>query len=58
MDDYKKRCNATIHQSDQIDGILNKHNDIILDAIETYIENGSNFQLYSIVGIFCNIDKY
>ena len=38
--------------------MLNKNNEILVDAVETHIENGSNYQLFSIGGMYCNIDKY
>ena len=57
-DKYKQKCNATFFNKDQISDVLNKNNEILVDAVETYIENGSNYQLFSIGGMYCNIDKY
>ena len=57
-DEYKQKCNATIHNKDKILDVLNKNNEIRVDAVETYIENGSNYQLFSIGSMYCNIDKY
>ena len=52
------QCNATIHHADNIMSVLNRNNEILLNAIESYFEYGSNYELFSIAGIYCNIDKY
>ena len=53
-----KQCNATLHNKNKIYDILNKHNEIMLNAIDTFVNNGSNYVLDSIIGMYCNIDKY
>ena len=52
------QCNATIHNKNKIEDVINKNNEIMLDSIETFINNGSDYILYSIKGMYCNIDKY
>ena len=56
--DENKQCNANIFNKSKIETILDKNNEKMVDAIEIFIENGSNYQLYSIGGLYCNIDKY
>jgi len=53
-----KQCKARINNTTNIDKILNKHNDIILNAIEEFVQNGSNYQLYSIKAVKIDVDIY
>ena len=53
-----KQYKARITNTTFIDTVLNKHNDIILNSIEEFIQNSSNYQLFSIKGIKTDVDIY
>ena len=49
---------ARIYNKNKISGIIKKHNILFIDSIETYIESGSNWQLYAFKGIEIDIDVF
>ena len=53
-----KQCKARITNITNLESTLTKHNNIILKAIEEFVQNGSSYQLYSIRGINVYIDIY
>ena len=53
-----KQCKTRITNITNLESILKKHNDIILKSIEEFVQNGSNYQLFSIRGIKVYIGIY
>ncbi len=57
-DSANKQATAKIYNKSKINDVLNKNNEILLEAIETFIECGSNWQLYAIKGVEIDIDVF
>ena len=57
-DTENKQATAKIYNKNKIIDILKRNNEIFLESIDTFIENGSNWQLFGIKGVDVDIDVY
>ena len=54
----EKQVTYNFLDNTKIESKLKKSTQIFVESIENYCNNGSGYQLSSIMGMYCNINKY
>ena len=54
----EKQVTYKILNNTKIESKLKKSTQIFVESIENYCNYGSGYQLFSIMGMYCNINKY
>ena len=54
----KKQASYKFLNNTKIESKLKKSTQLFVESIEKYCNNGSGYQLFSIMGMYCNINKY